>query len=89
MTDSERWSQQHSDDFEMARELLGSLIAASTARLSIVAADDEEAEFLRKEVQTYAAERRNLSVHDRGKINKILSDYPAKLKARQAESHGR
>jgi hypothetical protein len=84
MSESRRWTQQHAEDFEMARELIGSLIAACAARLS-AASDDTEAVELKREIQRYAAERRDLGVHDRDKISEVLSAYPNRLMALQEE----
>ncbi|TDB81577.1 hypothetical protein [Micromonospora sp. KC721] len=70
------WSEQQAADFELARAVIGSVIAAYSSRLGRTE-DPAERDDLLAAQQRYMRERRLLTLDDREQIERILRDYPA------------
>ena len=70
------WSEQQAADFELARAVIGTVIAAYSSRLGRAVEETELAGLLAAQ-QRYVRERRLLTLDDREQIERILRDYPA------------
>jgi hypothetical protein len=70
------WTEQQAADFELARAVIGTVIAAYSSRLARTLDADDRYELLAAQ-QRYARERRLLTLDDEEQIARILRDYPA------------
>ncbi|MEU6077549.1 hypothetical protein [Micromonospora sp. NPDC047074] len=76
LTDLGTWTEQQAADFELARSVIGTVIAACSSRLGRTVDADERAGLLTTQ-QQYMRERRLLTFEDEEQIKRILRDYPA------------
>lgn len=72
------WTQEDSDAYVTARDLLTALIAAYSEQID--GATGEDVGRLLGEQRGYVEEQRRLSVTDRDDVRRVLNTYPERLR---------
>jgi hypothetical protein len=83
MPTARSWSQQDADDYHLARELIGSVVAALMARV-VDLSDPEEVGRIKAEISRHSRIRRAISVENHSLVAEVLRDYPAILRRVEA-----
>ncbi len=73
------WTPEEARDYEAARDLINTLIAAYSARLATAPAGDDRQRLLAQQ-QECGQERRRLTVLDHEGIRRILDEYPGRIR---------
>ncbi|WP_052270154.1 hypothetical protein [Streptomyces sp. MUSC 125] len=80
------WTQEDSELYESARSLIIALMAAYSARLDAEGLSADEQQRLEQEQRQYIAEQRSLRLGDRAAAERVLAEYPARLREVRGEA---
>ena len=82
-----RYTQQESDDFVAARDLINAVIAVYSS-LIYKARNEEEKRRLREEQRVHIAARRDLTVYDQEEVRRVRAECPSLLQELRARNDG-